>query len=133
MDNGRATADFPNAYPETAAVPGTSIYDIPQPVMVLTPLDAYCDALLRCGQRYELMSRGHEVNGFVVEFVQGVQNKLPLMKLNRWLGYIQGTLIAAGRTTVTEERDWTRPLFRPIDFGVGKDVGKSEPESPIPE
>lgn len=41
---------------------------------------------------------------------------LPLMKLNRWLGYIQGVLIERGYTTVEEERDFTRPLFRPFDY-----------------
>ena len=32
-------------------------------------------------------------------------------KINRWLGYIQGILIANGITTVQEERDFTRPYL----------------------
>jgi len=32
-------------------------------------------------------------------------------KANRWLGFIQGCLISRGLTTVTEERDFTRPFF----------------------
>ena len=39
-----------------------------------------------------------------------------LMKLNRWLGYIQGVLISWGVTTVEAERDFTRPLFRTLDY-----------------
>ena len=58
------------------------------------------------------------------------------MKLNRWVGYIQGLLIERGITTVEIERkiiawlpenpliaiyrsvlcNFTRPLFRPLDF-----------------
>lgn len=53
---------------------------------------------------------------FIKEFIQACENKLPLMKLNRWLGYIQGSLIQWGATTVEDERNWTRPLFRPLDF-----------------
>ena len=37
-----------------------------------------------------------------------------LMKLNRWLGYIH--LISWGVTTVEAERDFTRPLFRTLDY-----------------
>lgn len=32
-------------------------------------------------------------------------------KMSRWLGYIQGTLITLGFTTVDEERDVSRPMF----------------------
>jgi hypothetical protein len=53
---------------------------------------------------------------FILEFEVGCRIGLPLMKLNRWLGYIQGVLIERGITTVQIERDWTRPLFRHLDF-----------------
>lgn len=33
-------------------------------------------------------------------------------KANRWVGFIQGVLIANGITTVENERDYTRPLFQ---------------------
>lgn len=49
-------------------------------------------------------------------FLPGCEEKLPLMKLNRWIGYIQGVLIAKRLTTVEKERDFTRPMFRPLDF-----------------
>lgn len=44
--------------------------------------------------------------------------KYPSHKLHRWLGYIQGILIAAGELTVREERERTRPIFHGI-YGAG--------------
>lgn len=94
----------------------------------------YYQALLKCGERYVSMlnkfivdneywgwdkttsQNASELWMFIGEFIQGCNDKLPLMKLNRWLGYIQGTLIQWEITTVQAERDWTRPLFRPLDF-----------------
>lgn len=96
----------------------------------------YYAALLKCGERYISMlntfvddndywgwreslatpKSASELQKFISEFIQGCNDGLPLMKLNRWLGYIQGTLIQWGITTVQTERDWTRPLFRPLDF-----------------
>lgn len=35
-------------------------------------------------------------------------------KANRWLGYIQGIVIAGGLTTVAAEREYTRPLFHAL-------------------
>ena len=77
----------------------------------------YYDALLACGSRYKEMCSDEKLSEFIEEYIEGCNDKLPLMKLNRWLGYIQGVLISRGITTITEERDWTRPLFRPLDFG----------------
>lgn len=54
---------------------------------------------------------------FINEFIKACVDQLPLMKLNWWLGYIQGTIISWGLTTVEKERDWTRPLFKHLDFG----------------
>lgn len=82
----------------------------------------YRAAMLQCGERYLDMAErvdAGELYQFVGEFVDGVASGKPLMKMNRWLGYIQGTLITIGATTVKEERDWTRPLFRPLDFPEG--------------
>jgi hypothetical protein len=95
----------------------------------------YYDALAKCGARYyhmldEILSERYEeaplgidwddpdivLDEFICEFNQGTIKRLPLMKLNRWLGYIQGCLIERGYTTVEAERNWTRPLFRPLDF-----------------
>jgi hypothetical protein len=86
----------------------------------------YYEALHKCAERYRDMLldaaywNGAVKNGklwtFLHEFMFAVRDRAPLMKLNRWLGYIQGCLIERGYTTVQAERDWTRPLFRPLDF-----------------
>jgi hypothetical protein len=76
----------------------------------------YYDSLEKCGERYEEMAKDLEVLNFVQEFRKGIKEHLPVAKLNRWLCYIQGTLIANGRTTVEEERIWTRPFFKPLDY-----------------
>ena len=91
--------------------------------------EAYYKALKTCGERYlemihediywEGSPKTWKLCDFILEFIRGCDDKLPLMKLNRWLGYIQGCLIERGRTTVEVERDWTRPLFRGLDFTNG--------------
>lgn len=82
----------------------------------------YHDALLACGQRYRLMLRlaktpeADPLMRFLEEYIDGCETAQPDRKLCRWLGYIQRDVIARGLTTVEAERDWTRPLFRPLDF-----------------
>ena len=97
----------------------------------------YYLALQKCGWRYRSQlamyicdnnycgwqsakanyAEAEKLERFINEFIKGCTDKLPLMKLNRWLGYIQGTLISWDVTSVQTERDWTRPLFRHLDFG----------------
>lgn len=36
-------------------------------------------------------------------------------KFSRWVGFVQGILIAKGLTTVQAERDITRPWFNPVE------------------
>lgn len=89
-------------------------------------IDKYYAGLETCATRYHEMvlflqkwddeGRAEALCDFIVEFSYGIEDKLPLMKLNRWLGYIQGCLIERGYTTVEDERNFTRPLFRPLDF-----------------
>jgi len=80
---------------------------------------AYYDAILSCLDRYQPMAEKAERRD-LVEFMDQLRdeigNRAPLNKLNRWLGYIQGVLIEIGHTDVLTERDWSRPLFRPLDF-----------------
>ncbi len=58
-----------------------------------------------------------QLMGFIDMFIEVTEyRRVPLMKMNRWLGYIQGRLISLGLTNVEYERNWTRPLFRPLDF-----------------
>jgi len=76
-------------------------------------LSAYYDAILACVVRYREMAEGMtDLLSFLDEFKRDV----PIVKLSRWLGYVQGVLIERGVTTVTIERDATRALFRPLDF-----------------
>jgi len=35
-------------------------------------------------------------------------------KAHRWLGFVQGILIANGHATVPEEREFTRPYLKPL-------------------
>ena len=101
--------------------------------------EEYYEALTKCGKRYIEMTSTRiaddrywgstnkvykyedltDLSKFINEFLNGCSDKLPLMKLNRWLGYIQGSLIQWGITTVQIEREWTRPLFRHLDFNAG--------------
>ncbi len=87
--------------------------------------EAYYEALKKCLNRYRSMVvRDNHFDGlasynlgiFLTEFETAINDKMPLNKLNRWLGYIQGVLISNGLTTVEIERDWTRPLFSPLDY-----------------
>ena len=82
----------------------------------------YHSALHQCAERYRDMMTAADYSTtdplwkFNFELMHGCRDGLPIPKLCRWLGYIQGVLIENGITTVTAERDWTRPLFRPLDF-----------------
>lgn len=86
----------------------------------------YKFAIMRCHERYlgmaiqmEGIDLGYGPLSFkdVIKFLDEFNYDVPLVKLSRWLGYVQGVLIERGVTTVDLERDWTRPLFRPLDFG----------------
>lgn len=83
--------------------------------------DVYYQAMVECARRYFFMYQPHATENdsllnFIEDFIGGCHRKLPVTKLCRWLGYIQGVLIERGHTTVEAERNWTRPLFRPLDF-----------------
>lgn len=68
-------------------------------------------------RRYQDIATGDAaLEAFMAETVEACGAGQPICKLNRWLGYIQGTLIARGFLSVQGERDATRPLFRPLDF-----------------
>lgn len=87
----------------------------------------YYDALKSCASKYFYLTQrcltypfsesDKALLLFILEFDRGIKERMPLMKLNRWLGYIQGCMIERGYTTVQAERDWTRPLFRHLDYG----------------
>jgi hypothetical protein len=77
--------------------------------------DAYYSAFEACILRYRAMAadRGCED---LLKFLEEFNRDVPLMKMSRWMGYVQCALIERGITTVQAERDWTRPFFRPLDF-----------------
>jgi len=80
-------------------------------------IDLYYKALAVCAERYsEMALRAPDLLPFLDEFKKAIEDRFPLLKLNRWLGYIQGVLIERNITSVDIERDFTRPYFRPIDF-----------------
>lgn len=86
----------------------------------------YYEALYTVGDHYyqilesrpNMIERNKKLYSFILEFLDGCDAKMPLMKLNRWLGYIQGCMIERGYTTVEAERDFSRPYFRPLDYPV---------------
>lgn len=72
-------------------------------------------------RRYQAIETGDpELERFMEETVASCDAALPICKLNRWLGYIQGALITRGILSVREERDATRPIFRPLDYPGGE-------------
>lgn len=73
---------------------------------------------MKCVERYREIVNNSEGCRDLGKFLDEFNREVPLMKLNRWLGYVQGVLIERGFTTVEDERNWTRPLFRPLDFDV---------------
>lgn len=86
----------------------------------------YYLAIMKCHEHYLALCIQMEGKDFgfgpitlvdVKKFLDEFNHEVPLVKLSRWLGYVQGVLIERGVTTVEIERDWTRPLFRPLDFG----------------
>lgn len=78
---------------------------------------AYHDAIRQCAERYQSMEfEDDTLRAFITELRVATLAGVPIPKLCRWLGYIQGVLIERNITTVEIERDWTRPLFRPLDF-----------------
>ncbi len=86
----------------------------PPPPFTAQWLAAYRASIMLCAERYRLMTSDPDLLSFLEEFGPGV----PLLKLDRWIGYVQGAVVAAGLTTVQAERDWTRNLFRPLDYST---------------
>lgn len=54
------------------------------------------------------------------EAIAGI-DVLPIDKLSRWLGYIQGVLADRGKLDVAAERDRTRPIFHEAYEAMGID------------
>lgn len=69
-------------------------------------------------RRGEIHPEVADVHDFLVLHARpaAAQPDYPLEKLNRWLGYVQGRMIAAKFTSTDDERERTRPIFKPLDF-----------------
>lgn len=58
----------------------------------------------------ELAARTVALSAYAIEHL----SELSEDKANRWLGFIQGVLIAGGLADIDEERNHTRPLFHAL-------------------
>ena len=75
------------------------------------------EAVRKCAVRYyDFDTKDTELINFISEIIHGCNVGMPINKLNRWLGYVQDILIDRGFTTVDEERDFSCPLFYPLDY-----------------
>lgn len=69
--------------------------------------------------RYKDMAKDEELKSFCLKAIQEIQEH-PSLKLSRWLGYVQGRLIAEGVTTIEIERDETRPILKELELRMHK-------------
>lgn len=53
--------------------------------------------------------------------IEGIDS-YPVDKLSRWLGFVQGVLALRGHIKVSEERDFSRPLFHAAYQAAGIDI-----------
>jgi hypothetical protein len=80
----------------------------------------YRKELLKATSRYTAMAIDHGdelLADWAEDIEEGVREGLPLIKMSRWLGNLQGKLHERGYTTDDIERDVTRSWFRHLDFG----------------
>lgn len=82
------------------------------------------DATKECFQRYLDFKLDEGTLELCKKAIQEAQT-LPIDKLSRWLGYVQGIAIERGLSTVQRERDYTRPLFHKAYKNEGTDIPRS--------
>lgn len=92
----------------------------------MTVKDATIICIVRCKAQLEAFNQGgttvHELQMCHV-LLENVQ--WPIDKLSRWLGYIQGYIIAKGYSTVAIERAFSRPLFHEAYKNEGIEIPKT--------
>lgn len=85
------------------------------------------DATLHMFERYQSFNiQDKQIAGLLNEGIKQI-SILPIDKLSRWLGFIQGYVIFNNLTTVNIEREYSRPLFHkaykqentPIPISIG--------------
>ncbi len=69
---------------------------------------------------------------WMIEHIRTNSQSLPLDKINRWIGYIQGVLAAEGILDVAEERNRTRPIYHRAYDKAGIEIPETA-ERPIEE
>ena len=77
---------------------------------------AYYDAILGFIDLYQEWVQDEPDMADLASFMDEFNREVPLLKLDRWFGYVQGVLIERGFTTVEDERNRTREKFRALDF-----------------
>jgi hypothetical protein len=80
----------------------------------------------RCAGLISLMEESEEKLrlGNMVETLMD-NNHWPDLKIGKWLGYIEGTLIANNVTTVNKERDFSRPHYHEYYTQMNIDIPKT--------
>lgn len=61
----------------------------------------------------------------------GGMDRLSEDKANRWLGFVQGVMIASRVLNIEEEREFTRPLFHALK-GVSETIDTRSPKTGQP-
>lgn len=82
------------------------------------------DATKECFERYLLFRLDEGTLELCKTAIQKIET-LPIDKLSRWLGYVQGVAIERGLSTVKNERDFSRPLFHKAYTFEGTEIPKS--------
>lgn len=66
---------------------------------------------------------------WMCEQMRDLPESTPLDKASRWLGFVQGCLVMHGLISVSQERDFSRPLFH----AAYRETGISIPETVSPQ
>mgnify|MGYP001224219861 CR=1 FL=1 len=86
--------------------------DEPVPVPIAPEILSRYDGMLApLGFRAECAPEPGTGFGHLRWMLSEIGRVMPTRKADRWLGFVQGIIIDRGFTTVTAERDFTRPFF----------------------
>jgi len=81
-------------------------------------------ATLICFRRLKMFHPSKEAFLLIDKAITNIDT-LPIDKLSRWLGYCQCMAIMEGKTTVQDERDFSRPLFHAAYEEMGIEIPPS--------
>lgn len=99
--------------------------------------EAHIDALsgLRdaCGDLRNAVGPAKTTDGHLLGMIDTITNvEMPIDKIARWTGFIQGVLAARGVISVDEERERTRPIFTAALSGPGESSTSSDVDTTLP-